>query len=107
MTCGLHTGWAIEGAIGSEFKIDALHLSPDAMIAYRIEEMCATYGTSVLLSEQIQKLVSDKGKNTLRLIDKVEMDESLGNPRVRRFLSLLISLTLGNLFLRYQVHRGH
>lgn len=76
VTVGLHTGWAIEGAIGSEFKIDALHLSSDAMIAYRIEEMCAHYNSSIILSEQIQRMVSDKGKNTLRLIDKVVMNES-------------------------------
>lgn len=37
VTFGLHVGWAIEGAIGSDFKIDALHLSPDASIAHRIE----------------------------------------------------------------------
>jgi len=33
VTFGLHLGWAIEGAIGSDFKIDALHMSPDASIA--------------------------------------------------------------------------
>ena len=28
MGFGLHIGWAIEGAIGSKFKIDASYLSP-------------------------------------------------------------------------------
>lgn len=28
MGFGLHRGWAIEGAIGSEFKVDASYLSP-------------------------------------------------------------------------------
>jgi hypothetical protein len=43
MTFGLHVGWTIEGAIGSEFKIDALYISPDASIAQRIEEFCEHY----------------------------------------------------------------
>ena len=33
MGFGLHVGWAIEGAIGSEYKIDASYLSPNAFIA--------------------------------------------------------------------------
>lgn len=30
VTFGLHAGWTVEGAIGSEFKIDALYISSDA-----------------------------------------------------------------------------
>ena len=36
MGFGLHTGWAIEGAIGSDFKIDASYLSPNVNLASRI-----------------------------------------------------------------------
>merc|ERR1719230_520712 len=36
---GLHYGWAIEGAIGSEFKIDASYLSPNVHIASRLEAL--------------------------------------------------------------------
>ena len=28
MGFGIHAGWAIEGAIGSEYKIDASYISP-------------------------------------------------------------------------------
>lgn len=34
---GLHLGWAIEGAIGSVFKIDASYLSPNVNMAARLE----------------------------------------------------------------------
>merc|ERR1719424_808140 len=34
---GLHAGWAVEGALGSEFKIDATYLSPDVNLASRLE----------------------------------------------------------------------
>jgi len=37
MGFGLHLGWAIEGAIGSNFKIDASYLSPDVNTASRLE----------------------------------------------------------------------
>ena len=33
---GLHQGWAIEGAIGSFFKIDASYLSPNVNMASRL-----------------------------------------------------------------------
>ena len=37
MGFGLHQGWAIEGAIGSYFKIDASYLSPNVNMASRLE----------------------------------------------------------------------
>ncbi len=37
MNFGLHIGWGIEGAIGSNFKIDASYLSPNVNLAARLE----------------------------------------------------------------------
>jgi class 3 adenylate cyclase len=37
MGFGLHCGWAIEGAIGSFYKIDASYLSPNVNMAARLE----------------------------------------------------------------------
>ena len=37
MGFGLHIGWAIEGAIGSIYKIDASYLSPNVNMAARLE----------------------------------------------------------------------
>ena len=37
MGFGLHQGWAIEGAIGSHFKVDASYLSPNLNMAARLE----------------------------------------------------------------------
>jgi len=36
MGFGLHMGWAIEGAIGSEFKIDASYLSPNVNLVSKL-----------------------------------------------------------------------
>lgn len=37
MGFGLHLGWAIEGAIGSIYKIDASYLSPNVNMAAVLE----------------------------------------------------------------------
>ena len=36
MGFGLHVGWAIEGPIGSEYKIDASYLSPSVNMASKL-----------------------------------------------------------------------
>merc|ERR1712032_1559770 len=53
MGIGLHYGWAIEGAIGSEFKIDASYLSPHVNIASRLEATTKQYEVSILMSEPL------------------------------------------------------
>merc|ERR1719408_1092087 len=51
LTFGLHAGWAIEGAVGSEFKIDASYLSPNVSIAVNVEDATGIYGVSILMTE--------------------------------------------------------
>ena len=50
---GLHIGWAIEGAIGSEFKIDASYLSPNVKISDHLEFLTKTYGVPLLISGEL------------------------------------------------------
>eukprot|EP00360_Condylostoma_magnum_P000963 CAMPEP_0168317040 /NCGR_PEP_ID=MMETSP0210-20121227/22035_1 /TAXON_ID=40633 /ORGANISM="Condylostoma magnum, Strain COL2" /LENGTH=55 /DNA_ID=CAMNT_0008310183 /DNA_START=1552 /DNA_END=1719 /DNA_ORIENTATION=+ len=50
MGFGLHIGWGIEGAIGSEFKIDASYLSPNVNLASRLEAATNQYGVPILIS---------------------------------------------------------
>ncbi len=50
MGFGLHVGWAIEGAIGSDFKIDASYLSPNVNMASRLEAATKQFGTQLLIS---------------------------------------------------------
>mmetsp|Transcript_14383 Transcript_14383/g.13982 ORF Transcript_14383/g.13982 Transcript_14383/m.13982 type:complete len:408 (-) Transcript_14383:505-1728(-) len=76
VTFGLHMGWTIEGAIGSESKIDACYLSPHLQIAYRIEELSEEYDMQILLTESLYNLMSLKARNTLRKIDVIIMNES-------------------------------
>lgn len=77
MGFGLHTGWAIEGAIGSSYKIDASYLSPNVNMAARLEAATRQYGVNLLLSGQIYELLSDDLKDFIRLIDIVTVKGSI------------------------------
>ena len=68
---GLHVGWAIEGAIGSSYKIDASYLSPHVNIAAWLEETTKIYGVPFLVSGDVGKLLSRKMKKKMRVIDRV------------------------------------
>lgn len=75
VTFGLHMGYTIEGAIGSDFKIDACYLSANVQIAYRIEQLCDYYDMQILLTEPLYTLMSLKARSTLRKIDVITMKE--------------------------------
>ena len=47
---GLNIGWSVEGAIGSEFKIDASYLSPSVNLSARLEGCTKAYGIPLLIS---------------------------------------------------------
>jgi len=71
LSYGLHYGWAIEGAVGSEFKIDASYISPNVSIAASVELATQIYGVGILVSQTVMELCSKKMTNLLRLVDKV------------------------------------
>jgi len=76
LSFGLHSGWAIEGAVGSEFKIDASYLSPNVSIAEQMEAATKVYNVSIIASESATSLCSKDLSSKLRLIDKVKMNSS-------------------------------
>jgi hypothetical protein len=71
MGFGMHVGWAIEGAIGSKYKIDASYLSPHVNIAARLEGATKKYGVSLLISEKVKELVREPLKGMMRALDNV------------------------------------
>lgn len=76
LSFGLHRGWAIEGAVGSEFKIDASYLSPNVSIAESLEHATKVYTVSMLVSQDCVSLCSKVLARQCRLIDKVTMKGS-------------------------------
>lgn len=79
MGFGLHTGWGIEGAIGSNCKIDASYLSPNVNISARLKEATKQYGVLILISGELYDLCSSEIKNICRLVDRVAVKGSI-NP---------------------------
>ena len=71
MGYGLHYGWAIEGAIGSYFKVDCTYLSPNVNMASRLEGITKLYDVPILFSGEFYDLLSISLKHICRKIDIV------------------------------------
>jgi class 3 adenylate cyclase len=70
--CGLHVGWAVEGAIGSNRKIDATYISPHVSTTEFLESSTKEYGVSLLLSEDFYRLLSASAQRYIRQVDRIK-----------------------------------
>jgi len=77
MGFGLHQGWAIEGAIGSFFKIDASYLSPNVNMAARLEAATKQFETPLLISGPLRDILSYPLQQICREIDTVTVKGSI------------------------------
>ena len=68
---GMDAGWAVEGAVGSEYKIDATYLSPHVNMASRMMSATKQYGVTILLSQAVEELLSKPARSQLRHLDTV------------------------------------
>jgi class 3 adenylate cyclase len=73
LSFGLHAGWAVEGAVGSEFKIDASYLSPNVSIAKSVEYATRVYGVSLIVAESVIRNCTQDILSVCRLIDRVRI----------------------------------
>lgn len=70
---GLHLGYAIEGAIGSYYKIDASYLSQNVRITEKLEELTKTYKVPMILSEPLFQHCTEKTKSHCRYLDNYKL----------------------------------
>ena len=70
----LHYGWAIEGAIGLIFKIDASYLGPNILAAEDIVDATEIYDVKLIVSGELQDILSPFFQDILRVIDRVSID---------------------------------
>lgn len=77
MGFGLHQGWAIEGAIGSDFKIDASYLSPNVNMSARLEAATRQFGVPLLVSGSIIKIMTPRCLTQMRIVDIVTVKGSV------------------------------
>lgn len=90
MGFGLHMGWAIEGAVGSVYKMDATYLSPNVNMSARLEAATRQFGLTLLLSGVLQKQLSPFFKDLTRMIDRVTVKGSIQPLGKCLFLHFLI-----------------
>ncbi|CAE7939762.1 KTR3 [Symbiodinium sp. KB8] len=71
-------GWSDpQGAVGSDFKIDASYISPNVSIANSIEHATRKYGVRILISQTVAQCCTKEMASKMRLIDKVTIKGSL------------------------------
>jgi len=90
--CGLHFGWAIEGAIGSSKKIDASYISPHVNMSESLEGATKDYGVPILMSEPFYKLLSPEAAAGCRKVDSVKKRE--GNDVTTNLYTFDIDLSI-------------
>jgi len=72
---GLHAGKAVEGAIGSERKLDATYLSNAVELSEYLESSTKKYGISILMSGEFHNLLHLSVQSKCRKIDDVYFTE--------------------------------
>jgi class 3 adenylate cyclase len=77
MGFGLHSGWAIEGAIGSSYKIDASYLSPNVNIASRLDGATKFFGVPLLFSGVLYDMLTPETQRECRLLDIITVKGSI------------------------------
>mmetsp|Transcript_46118 Transcript_46118/g.55529 ORF Transcript_46118/g.55529 Transcript_46118/m.55529 type:complete len:352 (-) Transcript_46118:37-1092(-) len=82
MIFGMNAGWAVEGAVGSDYKIDATYLSPHVNMASRMMSATRQYKVTILFSQAIEELMSDQARAKLRHIDTVTVKGSSVQQRI-------------------------
>ena len=82
MIFGMNAGWAVEGAVGSDYKIDATYLSPHVNMASRMMSATKQYKVTILFSQAIEELMSDQARAKLRHIDTVTVKGSSVQQRI-------------------------
>lgn len=73
MGFGMHVGWAVEGAIGSRFKIDATYISPHVEMADRLEAGSKMFLTPINISHWFAALISPAARRFLRKLDRISI----------------------------------
>lgn len=77
---GLHVGWAVEGAIGSEQKIDVSYISPHVTTSEYLQDLTKDYGCTILMSDVFFHLLPPQAQYNCRQIDCLRQKGEEGDP---------------------------
>eukprot|EP00930_Biecheleria_cincta_P085542 TRINITY_DN74925_c0_g1_i1.p1 TRINITY_DN74925_c0_g1~~TRINITY_DN74925_c0_g1_i1.p1 ORF type:complete len:1024 (+),score=190.53 TRINITY_DN74925_c0_g1_i1:92-3073(+) len=73
---GLHAGWAIEGTVGSDFKIDASYYSPNVAVTFNVAAATRLYRVPILATDALVGMCSYEMSQLFRHVDRVLIDGS-------------------------------
>ena len=76
MGCGLHAGKAVQGAIGSERKIDATYVSEAVELAEFLESSTKKYGVNMLMSDSFHRLLHSSNRYRCRIVDQLVIQDN-------------------------------
>eukprot|EP00557_Chaetoceros_sp_GSL56_P001921 CAMPEP_0176493060 /NCGR_PEP_ID=MMETSP0200_2-20121128/9354_1 /TAXON_ID=947934 /ORGANISM="Chaetoceros sp., Strain GSL56" /LENGTH=1289 /DNA_ID=CAMNT_0017890711 /DNA_START=23 /DNA_END=3892 /DNA_ORIENTATION=- len=96
MSFGMDAGWAVEGAVGSIYKIDATYLSTHVNMASRMMSACKQYKVSILISQAMEEMLTRSAKKIVRHIDTVY---AKGSSKKQRIYALDVRHQGADLFL--------
>mmetsp|Transcript_40236 Transcript_40236/g.60988 ORF Transcript_40236/g.60988 Transcript_40236/m.60988 type:complete len:509 (+) Transcript_40236:2758-4284(+) len=71
MGFGLHAGKAVQGAIGSQRKLDATYISESVELSEFLESSTKKYGLKMLMSGEFYNLLHQSQKRRCRKIDQI------------------------------------
>ena len=71
MGFGLHAGTAVQGAIGSQRKLDATYISESVEQAEFLESSTKKYGVPILMSDSFYELLDSSNKYRCRKVDQL------------------------------------
>ncbi len=60
LSYGLHAGWAVQGAIGSERKVDASYLGVHVNAVSQLQRKAKRYGVNIVMSEHIYQVIASQ-----------------------------------------------
>jgi hypothetical protein len=78
MSFGLHAGWAIQGAIGSKYKMDASFMSADVAVSTYMRSSTRSYGVPIVMSHVFYNLLTYKMQQQCRVLDCVKFGRNPG-----------------------------
>lgn len=73
---GLHAGKAVQGAIGTQRKLDATYLSEAVEFAESLESNTKRYGVKVLMSDSFYKELNTANRRRCRKVDQIKVDNA-------------------------------
>jgi len=79
MGFGLHAGKAVQGAIGSQRKLDATYVSRNVEMSEFLESSTKKFGLKMLMSDAFHRLLHPSNRRRCRKVDQIMFNDDEGS----------------------------